>query len=298
MDTSAPPINTREIKVPRPSPLPAALRERLIWPAVLIVCGWGGAWVWSGAQDQPTGPAAGTSLESDGHCTEPLPNRIRLGLYNIHGGRGTDGRRDLGRTASLLREQRLDFIGLNEVHGGGTGGNQAAELAAQLQLGWLFAATEQQWGRDHFGSAGLCGRQVDFWQRIPLPRVAGSGYRNVTLYRLPSAQGELKVLVTHLDRVRDRARQLTIVLELFRSVEPPVVLMGDLNTSRDDPQLRECLKDPEIVDCIGPTGDGRSLLKAGRIDWILGRGVRCLSAGMSEIGASDHPCAWAELEWH
>jgi endonuclease/exonuclease/phosphatase family metal-dependent hydrolase len=220
-----------------------------------------------------------------------------LGLYNIHGGRGTDGRRDLARTAALLREQRLDFIGLNEVHGGGAGGNQAAEVAAQLQMGWLFAATEQQWGRDHFGSAALCGCQVDFWQKIPLPRVSGSGYRNVTLYRLPSAGGELKVLVTHLDRVRDRALQLGIVLELFRSIEPPVVLMGDLNTNRDDPQLRQCLADPRIIDCIGPTGAGKSLLEAGRIDWILGRGVRCTAAGMSEIGASDHPCAWAELEW-
>ena len=296
MDTTVAHLSTCEIQVPRRPPLPAITRARLICSAVLVVCGWIGAWGWSHAQEQPTGPAAGTSLESPRHCTEPLANRIRIGLYNIHGGRGTDGRRDLSRTAALLRAQRLDFIGLNEVHGG-LSGNQAADIAAQLQMGWLFAATEQQWGCDHFGSAALSGRRVDFWQRIPLPRVEGSGYRNLTLYRLRSATGDLTVLVTHLDRVRDRPRQLGIVLELFRSIEAPVVLMGDLNTNRDDPQLRQCLEDPNIVDCIGPTGDGKSLVEAGRIDWILGRGVRCTAAGMSEIGASDHPCAWAELEW-
>ncbi|HVW02209.1 MAG TPA: endonuclease/exonuclease/phosphatase family protein [Planctomycetaceae bacterium] len=293
MDTLTAPTNTRALATHSAQ---RDLTYRLIWAGVLLACGWGGSWVWSYAEEQASGPAAGTSLEGPARDAEPLGNRIRLGLYNIHGGRGTDGRRDLARTASLLREAHLDFIGLNEVHGG-AGGNQASEIAMQLQMGCLFAATEKQWQRDHFGSAALCRRKVDFWQRIPLPRVSGSGYRNVTLYRLPAEASELKVLVTHLDRVHDRARQLGIVLDLFRSLEPPVVLMGDLNTNRDDPQLRQWLADPEIVDCIGQTGAGKSLLEAGRIDWILGRGVRRVDAGLSEIGPSDHPCAWSEIEW-
>lgn len=76
-------------------------------------------------------------------------------------------------------------------------------------------------------------------------------------------------------------------------MQPPAILMGDLNTRRDDPWLQPRLGSGEWIDCVGPllTDDPPQ-----RIDWILGRGVKPVSAGLVDHGASDHPCVWAELD--
>ena len=77
---------------------------------------------------------------------------IRLGTFNIHGGTGIDGRRDLDRVAECLRD--LDFVALNEVHGWSalSGSDQAEELGRRLGMQWLFASANQQWYYREFGN--------------------------------------------------------------------------------------------------------------------------------------------------
>jgi len=68
---------------------------------------------------------------------------VRLVTWNIHGGLGRDGRRDLGRIAALLEDMRSDVAALQEV-GDAHRGNVETELADQAswlgrRLGWFVA---------------------------------------------------------------------------------------------------------------------------------------------------------------
>ena len=68
---------------------------------------------------------------------------MRLVTWNIHGGLGRDGRRDLGRIAALLEDMRSDVAALQEV-GDAHRGNVERELADQAswlgrRLGWFVA---------------------------------------------------------------------------------------------------------------------------------------------------------------
>src|SRR5205823_14870618 len=40
---------------------------------------------------------------------------VRIASYNVHGGRGTDGKKDAARIAAVIRELECDTVGLQEV---------------------------------------------------------------------------------------------------------------------------------------------------------------------------------------
>ena len=136
---------------------------------------------------------------------------------------------------------------------------------------------------------------VTSWQRIPLPRAGSHTYRNAVLTTIEVGGRPVHVLLTHLDSrdVARRQEQLRTVGELFLSLSAPAVLMGDLNTPPDDPQLGRLLSAPGVSDAVA---QGMPAISWQRIDWILTRGLRSVSAGCEDSGASDHPLYWAELE--
>jgi endonuclease/exonuclease/phosphatase family metal-dependent hydrolase len=263
----------------------------------------------SGIKDQKSYTDIPHSAFSDPHSPtpphpNPLPegegNVIRVATWNIHGGKGTDGRRDLNRIADLLRS--YDFVALQEVHGAGLfgGADQAEWLGRQREMGWLFAPAVRQWYRLESGNGLLSRIPVEFWQRIPLPSYEDYSFRNMILckVRIPGEQDPgqtVQMLITHLNRRydADREAQLRIVLSFFLSLREPAVLLGDLNSVAEDPQIRELLENPEVLDPVGKTSSEKT---ANRIDWILVRGLKCRRAGIVENQASDHPLVWAELE--
>jgi endonuclease/exonuclease/phosphatase family metal-dependent hydrolase len=256
---------------------------------VTLVC-------WYGGERRSAGPADGSSFS--GKPAAPVssaPQRIRIGTFNIHGGKGVDGQLDLRRTAECLRGAQL--LGLNEVHGPsfGESADQAEQLGRRLGQSWLFAPAELRWFREDFGNGLLTSLQVDFWQRIPLARRTGKGYRNVVLAGLDFGARRLNVMVTHLDRASDgdRIAQLRIVTNLFLSLAEPAVLLGDLNTRPDDPNIQPLLKATGVDDPLAALSDGPG---PGRIDWIVTRGLRTVGRGVDTSGASDHPYYWIDVE--
>ncbi|HEY5314859.1 MAG TPA: endonuclease/exonuclease/phosphatase family protein, partial [Pirellulales bacterium] len=220
-------------------------------------------------------------------------DRIRLGTYNIHSGRGLDGRLDLARTAANLK--RLDFVGLNEVRGRGWLGrpDQAEQLGQLLAADWLFAPTEWRWWHDDFGNGAISRLPVLSWQRIPLPHRTSNGCRNAVLVRADAAGQPLNLLVTHVEDTDPRAAasQLRAVVDLFLALQPPAVLLGDLNAVRGEAQLRRLLDTPGVADPLArlPQPDRR-------IDWIITRGLECTDCGLEPRGASDHPHFWVECK--
>ncbi|MGE0536338.1 MAG: endonuclease/exonuclease/phosphatase family protein [Pirellulales bacterium] len=265
----------------------------LVALAVAIVC-------WQGMQKRPAGAAAGTSLHwpagtSSLRRDSVIPaTRFRVATFNIHRARGADGRYDFDRTARGLGD--FDLIGLNEVRGTSLSSDvdQAEMLGERLGMAWLFAPTERRWWRDDFGNGLLCRRADVPWQRIPLPRPSSRSNRNFVWAQLPAADCTVHVLVTHLERgdTSERHLQLQSLGRLFLSLAEPAVLMGDLNSTADDPQLQQLLAEPGVRDALAE----KQIVSPRRIDWILVRGLRVVDAGLVESDASDHPLAWAELE--
>ena len=249
---------------------------------------------WIGATPTPLPPAHGTTLKRP---NSPLPSTaavkatLRLATFNIHSGFGADGRRDLKRTASVLRN--FDIIGLNEVRGFPLGYGNMHTLGESLEMPWLFAPTERRWWFDEFGNGVLCRLPLESWRHTPLSGGArGYGFRNVLELAVRWNGKILYLLITHLDTRHDRVEQLRTLGEMFASSLSPAVLVGDLNTRSNDPALGAILSVGGTVDAAGaklgqPTSE--------RIDWIFTRGLETVAAGIENRGASDHPLVWAEL---
>jgi endonuclease/exonuclease/phosphatase family metal-dependent hydrolase len=266
-------------------------RPRWVVPVVIVLAA-GGCVLWDGCRGTGTGPAMGTELSGPAPTGEH-GRELRIGTFNIHGGIGQSGVRDLDLTANCLRD--LDLAGVNEVHGLSLTERrgQAELLGEKLGVAWLFAPTETRWWQPNFGNAALTRLPITYWERLPLPHTRGRGFRNMTLLMVPFDGKTLHVLITHVDRGQDRPMQLRAVCELFLALAEPAVLMGDLNTDADDPQIRSLLASPGVVDAVGQVLGEKA---PRRIDWIFARGLKCLDAGLVDRKASDHPMAWARLE--
>lgn len=257
----------------------------------LVVAAVIGATIGVGSLRIPTGSTSGHSLNGPAVPEHPSET-LRLAVWNIHGGKGRDRRRDLDRVAASLRD--FDFVGLNEVRAEGFAppSNQAEHLAAQLRCGWLFLPVERRWGRDDFGNGVLSRIPVSEWHCDPLPATDVKGHGNLMQLILQTTRGPITILLTHVDRDRDHDIQLQTVIRRFLDSPAPVVLMGDLNSTAGDPQIRELLAAGDVADPLSlsdPPSPGD------HIDWILVRGLKCVRAGSNDPGASDHPLIWAEL---
>jgi endonuclease/exonuclease/phosphatase family metal-dependent hydrolase len=168
--------------------------------------------------------------------------RVRALCYNIHHGRGMDGKVDLPRIAKVIRDLDPDFVALQEVDDRTrrTGGvDQTAELARLT------------------GLIGRFGKQIVF---------EGGGYGQAILSRVPVDRGAVHLLPgepdreqriafavkgrihgrettfisTHLHHIKEefRTRQVARINELFGGGPAPTILMGDLNAEPPSPPLK------------------------------------------------------------
>lgn len=276
--------------------------RRLTTPIVLVLVA--GGVIYHASRHAPTGPAEGVQLNTPaaGSETGPRPSStdrptLRIGTFNIHGGKGRDGRRDLGRVADCIGSDRLDFVALNEVHGprGWQQEDQAARLGRRLGMAWLFAPAVRVWYYREAGNGLLSTLPVSFWQRIPLSRRYDHSHRNIVLVGLEHGGRPVHVLLTHVNRRYDSERQaqLRAVIALFLALAEPAILVGDMNSGAEDPQIGRLLETPGVGD---PVGEVLGPETPPRIDWIFTRGFRPVDAGIRDDGASDHPMIWAEIE--
>lgn len=152
--------------------------------------------------------------------------RLRLVTYNIHRGRGLDGRERLDRIADVLREVKADVIALQEVLQG-----QAFALAEAVGAAVVFGATRRL-------PQGLYGNVC----LSRLPFVAHERYNLTCLPFEPRGclradvdvghGSPLHVLNVHLGLgYRERIRQVRMLSTIFGRVglPGPRVLLGDFN---------------------------------------------------------------------
>jgi len=252
-----------------------------------------GGVTWHASQRVALPAASGDEL-SGTNTASALPRPFRVATFNVHGCKGTDGRRDVARVAQLLTDYHL--IGLNEVHGAWLTErtDQARELGRLTARAWLFAPSVRQWYDYDFGNGLLAAVAVENWKRTPLPS-SERDPRSLLQLNVSYAEHEVTLLVTHATR-RDpnwQDAQLREIVAAFREAAEPVVLMGDLNATADHPLVRQLLATPGALD---PLRELNVPDRADRIDWIIVRGLWPVRAGIVANDASDHPLVWAELE--
>jgi endonuclease/exonuclease/phosphatase family metal-dependent hydrolase len=271
------------------------LSNRLFWVAVVVLAmaGGGGAYV---GRVVPAGPAEGMVFNGPA-VAGPVGHTLKLGTFNIDGGEGVDDHLvKLDRTAKSL--QKLDFIGLQEVHGFGDDppDNQAITLGGLLKMPYIYAPAERRWGHDAFGNAVFTDLKVDHWQRVVLPSKGFHALRNYVRVDAQWQGKPIHLLVTHVDWKEGGDEQLAIVIKEFLSLPTPAVLLGDLNHAPDKPQILALRATPGVHEAVSEVLEKTPAEKiGGRVDWIFLRGLVPVDAGKVDLKASDHPAYWAAV---
>jgi len=156
---------------------------------------------------------------------------VRVATYNIHSGRGLDGRTRLERIAAVLARIDADIIALQEVVGASPlKPGQAAELGAALGMGWVMAPT-----RHHrtalFGNVVLTRFPVRHHVQYDLTWKTCE-HRGVQRVDVGLDDDTLHFYNVHLgtsllERRNQAARLATLVHD--RRVTGPKIILGDFN---------------------------------------------------------------------
>ena len=215
------------------------------------------------------------------------PAAMRVATFNVHHCEGRDGAVDVERVAEVIRSTGAEVVALQELDMGfeRTGfTNQPGELAAATGLTVEFHSLLQR-GDGRYGIALAAPERLDS-RLIHLPRLEKEEPRGAVVAR----RGGITIVGTHLSRSRRaRAAQVEALAVLAGRVEPPVVLMGDLNQRMSDlgPLLAAGFSGPPRRFWARPTR---------AIDHILaGPGLRVASQETFRTKASDHPALAAEI---
>ncbi len=240
---------------------------------------------------RPAGEALGTGPQMP--PTESASS-LRLGSLHVRGGRWKDREQAAAAIAACLRG--LDLVGLNGVSGArllSRQPDQAETLARLTGTASIFAPTERRWGGDSYGNALLTTRSIAQWRRETLASPRTQPKRNSLRAETAFAGTTLSLVVTQIDAGYDRDEQLAEVIQRFRALPEPAILMGELNATADLPVMRDLLADSRVRYAIGeiPTATGPR-----PVDWIIGRGLYISPASYCDTGVSDHPAIVVEIK--
>ena len=156
--------------------------------------------------------------------------KLRLATWNIHMGIGQDSRRDLVRTATVIREMTPDLIGLQEVDNcHSKSGSDLEKLAAWTGLEVVAGPTMQRSSGD-YGNALFTRLPVVDVERYDLS-VKQREPRGLLIAHLDWQEERLQVAVTHLGlRAGERREQVRRLVEHLSTPDrTPLILMGDFN---------------------------------------------------------------------
>jgi len=252
--------------------------------------------IWQANVIRPLPPRAGNSINSEIETREINKNSLRIATYNIRGGKGIDGIRDIKRTATAL--PGFDLIAVNEVRGGTllSRSSQVEKLGEMLKMDWLFLPNQTRYFKKSFGNGFLSSIPVNIWYSEPLiyehnGNVSGS-YRNLTTIQFKFNNKIATVLLTHLDFKKIGQIQLSYVINEYKKYDY-CILIGDLNRPRQDSLLIDLLNKNNTLDAINVALGPKDI--PGRIDWIIVKGFKVIDGGYTPPGVSDHPLYWVEL---
>lgn len=244
------------------------------------------------------------------------PDRpLRVMTFNIHHAAGTDDVLDLSRVAQVIRDSRLDVVGLQEVdrHYGARSNfvDQASWLARELNMHVVYGANldldplSPGQPRRQYGTAILSNFPILDWDNTYLPRFANHEQRGLLRARINVRGVPVQVYNTHLQHndAAERVAQAQAITQLIGTPEESVVLVGDLNATPAAPEIRTFAEN--LVDAWEAAGVGEGHTHPAedpthRIDYILQSGdvvARTIAVVTSPVAAtaSDHLPVVADL---
>jgi endonuclease/exonuclease/phosphatase family metal-dependent hydrolase len=248
-------------------------------------------------------PAAETHSEP---CDPNALKSLHVASYNIRAGKGTDGIRDLSRTAKLLGN--TDFVGMQEVDNGRlrSGFEDQAEVIASY-LGHDYAKhfpaetyTLLQ-GGGSYGNAATSSLRVLESDMFDLPRILKKPLRRLAWVKFEVNCEPVHAFVIHVTNAPGTSgtvqwtqieAALAIIDEKVGNPPEPHIFMGDFNALPNGyivKQLRKRFTDalltraPETY--AGP-----------HVDYIFVAGdLEVLEAGHVFDGSSDHPAVFTTV---
>jgi endonuclease/exonuclease/phosphatase family metal-dependent hydrolase len=162
--------------------------------------------------------------------------------YNIHSGRGLDGRLQLERIARVIEAEDPDWVALQEVDSQRRRTrhqDQAAWLAQRLGYHCAFVAA-RKWKRGEYGNAILSRVPPLECRRIILPKPGRLPLemRCLMQCRYQWAGQEIEVWNTHLGLLAaERRAQVRLLLEHINHSGVPLILCGDFNARIRSPEV-------------------------------------------------------------
>ena len=152
------------------------------------------------------------------------PETLRIASYNVHGCRGTDGRKDAARIVQVIEELGCDTIGLQEVD------YRLDYIGKKLGMQAIPGLTLARHDGP-FGNALLTRRKVLDVRRLGFT-YSRREPRNALDVDLEVNGETVRVIVTHLCLwPAERRYQVKKILELIRSTPTyeRVIVLGDIN---------------------------------------------------------------------
>lgn len=228
-------------------------------------------------------------------------NLLTFMTFNIRHAKGLDNQVRLQSVRDALLQGKADLIALQEVDRfqlrSGVQ-DQARALAQSTGMTCLYAPAIKQ-GVSQYGIALLSRFPLVNPHTYPLPgekeprvvltaELALSGTEVSGPEPSRGKQERVTVVTTHLGVTRaDRERQMPELLHILKGIRTPIVLLGDLNMSDQDPlmkQLNETLHQARL-----PASES-TVLHGGQIDHIFTSfpGTDDTTAWTEATKASDH----------
>jgi endonuclease/exonuclease/phosphatase family metal-dependent hydrolase len=241
------------------------------------------------------------------------PRAVKVMTFNIHHGQGTDGSLSLERIADVIDGGDAAVVGLQEVdrHWSERSDfvDQASWLARRLRMHVVYGANldldplEPGAPRRQYGTAILSrSRILDSDNRF-LPKYEGHEQRGLLRARVKVRGVPVQVYNTHLqhDNAAERLEQAQAIKTLIGTPRESFVLLGDLNATPEQPEIRELTDDMadswvEAGVGAGHTYDSENPTR--RIDYVLTSSkvvTRTAAVVTSDPGASDHLPVLAEV---
>ncbi|WP_155336541.1 endonuclease/exonuclease/phosphatase family protein [Acrocarpospora corrugata] len=212
-----------------------------------------------------------------------------LVAYNIRMGYGLTGTLDLDRIAAWAASVRPDVVLLSEVDRGwllNGGHDDLDRIAHGLGLRYYFApAADRLWG-----DALLTNLPV---REVVSHRLGKHDYptgAQAQTAALTVGGREIGIVNTHLQAPAGQAPEVAALAKSLAATRP-VILAGDLNLTKDDPEMRVLtaagLTDPLIARGDPPTSPAENPVK--RIDHVLlTPGLEVVEASVPRVPFSDH----------
>jgi len=160
-------------------------------------------------------------------------DELRVVTYNIRHGRGSDNVVDLDRTAGVIRAQRPDIVGLQEVDDRAARSGkvpQAERLGQSLGMHHAFGRFMDFQG-GAYGMAILTREPIDATRSVQLPEGNEPRIALAVQVRL-AGRRPLTIVNVHFDWVRDdafRFAQAEALTKYLDDLKTPYILLGDFN---------------------------------------------------------------------